>query len=423
MKDIFEKIYNIPGPLGQHRKNADGYFMFPKLEGEIKPVMRFNGKEVLVWSLNNYLGLANDPEVREADAQAAKEWGMAYPMGARMMSGDSLQHLELETQLAAFESKPACYLLNYGYQGMVSIIDVLCSRYDVIVYDSESHACIMDGVFLHKSKGGKSFVFPHNDMERFAKMLRMAESYIEREGGQGGILVITEGVFGMAGDLGALDKITALKKEHQFRLLVDDAHGFGTMGATGAGTGEHLGCQDEIDVYFATFAKSMASIGAFVAGSREVVDHLRFNMRSQIFAKALPMPIVIGAMKRLELLKRGDCRKKLWEIANAMQQGLRERGLDIGNTQSCVTPVYFPGNAGVGSNIVLDMRENFGIFCSMVVYPVVPKGVLMLRIIPTAAHSLEDVERTVNVFSEIKKRVKAGIYADEVPNVNLRSQS
>ena len=421
MVDIFEKIYNIPGPLGQYRKNADGYFMFPKLEGEIKPIMRFNGKEVLVWSLNNYLGLANNPEVRETDAQAAKDWGMAYPMGARMMSGDSVNHIELENRLAAFESKPACYLLNYGYQGMVSIIDVLCSRFDVIVYDSESHACIMDGVFLHKSKGGKSFVFPHNDIERCAKMLRMAESYIEREGGKGGILVITEGVFGMAGDLGALDKIVALKKEHQFRLLVDDAHGFGTMGASGVGIGEHFGCQDEIDVYFATFAKSMATIGAFVCGTREVVDHLRFNMRSQIFAKSLPMPIVIGAMKRLELLQRGECRKKLWEIANAMQQGLRERGLDIGSTQSCVTPVYFQGNAGVGSNIVLDMRENYGIFCSVVVYPVVPKGVLMLRIIPTAAHSLDDVERTVNVFAEIKKKVEAGEYADEVPMANLRN--
>ena len=420
MKDIFEKIYNIPGPLGQYRKNADGYFMFPKLEGEIKSIMRFNGKNVLVWSLNNYLGLANDPEVREADAQAAKDWGLAYPMGARMMSGDSAYHIELENQLAEFEAKPACYLLNYGYQGMVSVIDVLCSRFDVIVYDSESHACIMDGVFLHKAKGGKSFVYPHNDIKRCDKMLRMAESYIEKEGGNGGILVITEGVFGMAGDLGALDKIAALKKDHQFRLLVDDAHGFGTMGATGSGTGEHFDCQDEVDIYFATFAKSMATIGAFVASSREVVDHLRFNMRSQIFAKALPMPIVIGALKRLELLKRGECRKKLWEIANAMQQGLREKGLDIGNTQSCVTPVYFPGEAGIGCNIVCDLRENYGIFCSMVVYPVVPKGVLMLRIIPTAAHSLDDVEQTVNVFSEIKKNLEAGKYPNEVPMVNLR---
>jgi len=420
MKDIFEKIYNIPGPLGQHRKNTDGYFMFPKLEGEINPIMRFNGKEVLVWSLNNYLGLANDPEIRAVDAQAAKDWGLAYPMGARMMSGDSVLHIELENRLALFEKKEACYLLNYGYQGMVSIIDVLCSRFDVIVYDSESHACIMDGVFLHKAKGGKCFVFPHNDIERCGKMLRMAESYIEREGGKGGILLITEGVFGMAGDLGALDKIVALKKEHQFRLLIDDAHGFGMMGATGVGTGEHFDCQDEIDVYFGTFAKSMASIGAFVAGSREVVDHLRFNMRSQIFAKALPMPIVIGAMKRLELLQQGERRIKLWLIANTLQQGLRDKGLDLGKTQSCVTPVYFQGDTGVGSNIVYDLRENYGIFCSMVVYPVVPKGVLMLRIIPTAAHSLEDVERTVNVFSEIRQKVEAGIYSSEIRMVNLR---
>lgn len=422
MKDLFDRIYDIPGPLGQYRKNADGYFMFPKLEGEIKPTMHFNGKEVLVWSLNNYLGLANDPEVREADAQAAKDWGMAYPMGARMMSGDSVHHIELENQLAAFEKKPAAYLLNYGYQGMVSIIDVLCTRFDVIVYDSESHACIMDGIFLHKAKGGKSFVFPHNDIERCAKMLRMAENHIEKEGGKGGILVITEGVFGMAGDLGAIDKIVALKKDHKFRLMIDDAHGFGTMGATGAGTSEHFNCQDEVDIYFATFAKSMASIGAFVASSREVVDHLRFNMRSQIFAKSLPMPIVIGAMKRLELLKKGECRKKLWEIANAMQKGLRENGLDIGNTESPVTPVYFPGDANMGTNIVVDLRENYNVFCSVVVYPVVPKGVLMLRIIPTAAHSLEDVERTVKVFSEIKKKLEAGGYREEMPNMNLRQK-
>lgn len=419
MIDIFDRI-NVPGPLGQYRKNADGYFMFPKLEGEIKPMMRFNGKDVLVWSLNNYLGLANDPEVREADAQAAKEWGMAYPMGARMMSGDSKYHLELENQLAEFEKKEAAYLLNYGYQGMVSIIDVMCTRFDVIVYDSESHACIMDGIFLHKSKGGKSFVFPHNDIERCEKMLKMAENHIEKEGGKGGILVITEGVFGMAGDMGALDKIVALKKNHNFRLMIDDAHGFGTMGATGAGASEHFNCQDDVDIYFATFAKSMASIGAFVASTREVVDHLRFNMRSQIFAKSLPMPIVIGAMKRLELLKRGECRKKLWEIVEAMQKGLREKGLDLGNTESPVTPVYFPGDANMGTNIVYDLRENYGVFCSVVVYPVVPKGVLMLRIIPTAAHSLEDVERTINVFSEIKKKLEAGDYRGEMPVMNLR---
>ncbi|MDR2915770.1 MAG: pyridoxal phosphate-dependent aminotransferase family protein [Tannerella sp.] len=419
MIDIFDRI-NVPGPLGQYRKNADGYFMFPKLEGEIKPMMRFNGKDVLVWSLNNYLGLANDPEVREADAQAAKDWGMAYPMGARMMSGDSVHHIELENQLAEFEKKPACYLLNYGYQGMVSIIDVMCTRFDVIVYDSESHACIMDGIFLHKAKGGKSFVFPHNDIERCEKMLNMAENHIEKEGGKGGILVITEGVFGMAGDMGALDKIVALKKNHNFRLMIDDAHGFGTMGETGAGTSEHFKCQDEVDIYFATFAKSMASIGAFVASTREVVDHLRFNMRSQIFAKSLPMPIVIGAMKRLEMLKRGECRKKLWEIANALQKGLREKGLDLGSTQSPVTPVYFPGDPNMGTNIVYDLRENYGVFCSVVVYPVIPKGVLMLRVIPTAAHSLEDVERTVNVFGEIKKKLEAGDYRGEMPMMNLR---
>jgi glycine C-acetyltransferase len=422
MKDIFERIHETPGPLGQYQGNADGYFMFPKLEGEIKPTMHFNGKDVLVWSLNNYLGLANHPEVRKVDADAAKEWGMAYPMGARMMSGDSANHIKLEKQLAEFEKKEAAYLLNYGYQGMVSIIDVLCSRFDVIVYDSEAHACIMDGIFLHKAKGGKSFVYPHNDIERCSKMIRMARSYIEKEGGKGGILVITEGVFGMAGDLGALNKITALKKEHNFRLFIDDAHGFGTMGKTGAGTSEHFDCQDGVDIYFATFAKSMASIGAFVASSRVVVDHLRFNMRSQIFAKSLPMPLVIGAMKRLELLKHGELRDKLRTVVAAMQKGLRENGLDIGKTESPVTPVYFPGDANMGTNVVYDLRENYNIFCSVVAYPVVPKGVIMLRIIPTAAHSLEDVERTVNVFKDVKTKLEQGYYNHEMPNMNLTNK-
>ena len=426
MKDIFEIIKAIPGPLGQYQGNADGYFMFPKLEGEINPIMRFNGKEVLTWSLNNYLGLANHPEVRKADAEAAARFGMAYPMGARMMSGDSIYHKKLEQDLADFVHKPAGYVVNFGYQAMVSIIDVLCSRFDVIVYDSESHACIMDGIFLHKSKGGKSFVYPHNDMERCDKMLTMAENYIERNGygDKGGILVITEGVFGMAGDLGTLDKITALKKTHNFRLLIDDAHGFGTMGETGAGTGEHLHCQDQVDVYFATFAKSMAGIGAFVASEREIVDHLRFNMRSQIFAKSLPMPMVFGAMKRLELLKNcPELRQQLWTIAHALQDGLRAKGFDLGHTQSPVTPVFLQGGIAEGSNIVVDLRENYNIFCSIVVYPVVPKGVIMLRIIPTAAHTLEHVERTIKVFSEVKDKLAASYYNRPIPNMNLINKS
>lgn len=420
MKDIFETISAMPGPLGQYQGNADGYFMFPKLEGEINPIMTFNGKQVLNWSLNNYLGLANHPEVRKTDAEAAAKWGLAYPMGARMMSGDTALHKQLERELADFEKKEAAYLLNFGYQGMVSIIDVLCNRFDVIVYDSECHACIMDGIFLHKAKGGKSFVFPHNHIDHCDKMLTMAEKYIEREGGKGGILVITEGVFGMAGDLGALDKIVALKKTHSFRMMIDDAHGFGTMGATGAGTSEHFHCMDEVDVYFSTFAKSMAGVGAFVASRQDIVDHLRFNMRSQIFAKSLMMPMVVGAMKRLEMLRTmPELREQLWLVANTLQKGLRERGFDLGNTESCVTPVFLQGGVNEGTNVVVDLRENYNIFCSIVAYPVVPKGVIMLRVIPTAAHTLEHVERTIEVFSEVKDKLAAGFYDHEMPNMNL----
>ncbi|MDR2971109.1 MAG: pyridoxal phosphate-dependent aminotransferase family protein [Bacteroidales bacterium] len=415
MKDIFQRIKETPGPLGQYQELADGYFMFPKLEGEINSIMKFNGKDVLTWSLNNYLGLANHPEVREADAQAAKDFGMAYPMGARMMSGDSIFHKKLEQQLADFIGKPAGYLLNYGYQGMISIIDVLTTRRDVIVYDSESHACILDGLRLSFAK---RFVFQHNDMDSLRKQLNHALPVAELNGG--GILVITEGVFGMAGDLGKLDKIVELKKEFPFRLLVDDAHGFGTMGKTGAGVAEHFNCSELVDLYFGTFAKSMAGIGGFVVSEKEIIDHLRFNMRSQIFAKSLPMPMVIGGLKRLELLKNNkELREKLWTIVNALQKGLKEKGFNIGKTESPVTPVYFEGGPDEGTNVVVDLRENYGIFCSIVVYPVIPKGLLMLRLIPTAVHTLADVERTIKVFSDVKEKLAQGFYNKPIPNRNL----
>jgi glycine C-acetyltransferase len=410
--DILNKIKSNKGPLGQYQKDAHGYFIFPKLEGELGPYMKFRGKEVLVWSLNNYIGLGNHPEVRKADAEAAKEYGLAYPMGARMMSGQTNKHEQLEAQLAEFVSKEDSFLLNYGYQGMVSIIDSIVDRKDVIVYDSESHACIMDGVFLHKAKGGKSFVFPHNDMERCDKMLCFATKRIEETGG--GILLITEGVFGMAGDLGNLKDIVELKKKYNFRLLVDDAHGFGTMGATGAGAGEHFGVQNEIDIYFSTFAKSMAGIGAFVAGDEEVIDFLRYNMRSQTFAKSLPMPMVIGAMKRLELLKnKPELRENLWKIVKKLQNGLKEKGFNLGDTESPVTPVFLEGNVPEATNIVLDLRENFNIFCSIVVYPVVPKGTILVRIIPTAVHTEEDVDITIEAFSKVQEKLKTGKYAAE----------
>ncbi|GAC1306725.1 MAG: aminotransferase class I/II-fold pyridoxal phosphate-dependent enzyme [Mucilaginibacter sp.] len=394
------------GPLGQHQKWSHGYFSYPKLEGEIGPHMQFNGEEHLVWSLNNYLGLANHPEVRKADAEAAADYGMAYPMGARMMSGNSEHHEELESDLASFVGKEDAYLLNYGYQGMLSIIDSLADRNDVIVYDAESHACIIDGLRLHM---GKRFVYQHNDLESCEKQLVRASRLTKQTGG--GILLITEGVFGMSGAQGKLKEIVKLKEKFNFRMLVDDAHGFGTMGATGAGTHEAQDCVDGVDVYFGTFAKSMAGIGGFVASTKEVVDYLRYNMRSQIFAKALPMPMVIGLKKRFELLKsKPELREKLWEITRALQNGLRERGFNLGVTDTMVTPVVLEGDLYEATSLTRDLRENYGIFCSIVIYPVIPKGLIVLRLIPTAAHSFEDVQRTLDAYSEMADKLKAGHY-------------
>jgi glycine C-acetyltransferase len=407
--DLFDKITkSLGGPIGQHQKWSHGYFSFPKLEGEIGPHMEFKGKEHLVWSLNNYLGLANHPEVRQADAQAAADYGMAYPMGARMMSGNSIHHEELEDGLAKFVGKQSAFLLNYGYQGMVSIIDALVDRNDVIVYDAESHACIIDGVRLHM---GKRFVYQHNDIESCEKQLERATRLTEQTGG--GILLITEGVFGMSGAQGKLKQVAELKKKFNFRLLVDDAHGFGTMGKTGAGTHEEQDCLDEVDVYFATFAKSMAGIGAFVAADQDIIHYLRYNMRSQTFAKALPMPMVLGLKKRFEMLKsQPELREKLWQIANALQAGLRERGFDLGASNTMVTPVFLKGDLYEATALTRDLRENYGIFCSIVVYPVIPKGLIVLRLIPTAAHSLDDVQRTLDAYSAIGEKLKAGYYKE-----------
>lgn len=410
MPDIFERLLKNYGPIGQHRERAHGYFAFPKLEGPIGSRMIFRGKEMIVWSLNNYLGLANHPEVRKADADGAREYGLALPMGARMMSGNSNLHEQLEQELAAFERKEDAALLNYGYQGMVSIIDLLCGRHDVIVYDAESHACIIDGIRLHP---GHRYVFKHNDVADFEKQLQRAGQLIEKQAA-GGILVITEGVFGMAGDQGRLKEITALKDKYQFRLLVDDAHGFGTLGKTGAGAGEEQDVQDKIDLYFSTFAKSMASIGAFVAGDRDIIDYIRYNIRSQIFAKSLPMPVVVGNLKRLELLRtQPQLKDKLWENALKLQNGLKERGFDIGKTDSVVTPVYMKGDVPEATAMVTDLREHYGIFCSIVVYPVIPKGHIIYRLIPTAAHSDDDIQRTLKAFSETKQKLDAGAYKVE----------
>jgi len=396
------------GPLGQHQKWSHGYFSFPKLEGSIAPHMNFRGKEHLVWSLNNYLGLANHPEVREADERGAAEFGMAYPMGARMMSGNSNYHEQLENELAAFVGKPDAFLLNFGYQGMLSIIDCLVDRNDVIVYDGESHACIIDGLRLHL---GKRFVYKHNDIESARKQLERATKLVEQSGG--GILVITEGVFGMSGAQGKLKELIDLKKDFDFRLLIDDAHGFGTMGPTGAGTHEEQNCIEGVDIYFATFAKSMAGIGAFVASTEEMTNFFRYNMRSQTFAKALPMPMVIGLLKRLELLKNNpELREKLWHIATSLQKGLRERGFDLGITNTMVTPVFLKGELVDATALTMDLRENYGIFCSIVVYPVIPKGLIELRLIPTAMHTIDDVNRTLEAFSEVADKLKSGYYND-----------
>lgn len=406
VKDLFQRIKDNKGPLGKWADQAEGYFVFPKLQGKLGPRMMFKGKEVLNWSINDYLGLATHPEVMQADADAAKEFGAAYPMGARMMSGHTDWHEKLQDELAEFVNKEAAYLLNFGYQGMVSTIDALVSKNDVIVYDVDSHACIIDGVRLHF---GKRFTYQHNDVASLEKNLQRATKLAEQQ--NGGILVITEGVFGMRGQQGKLKEIVALKEKYNFRLLVDDAHGFGTLGKTGAGAGEEQGCQDGIDVYFSTFAKSMASIGAFIAGDKDIIDYLKYNLRSQMFAKSLPMILVKGALKRLELLRNNpSLKERLWSNVDRLQNGLKERGFNIGDTNTCVTPVYLEGSIPEAMVMVHDLRENYGIFLSIVVYPVIPKGIILLRVIPTASHTFEDVDQTLSAFEAIRQKLKDGTY-------------
>lgn len=404
--DLFDRLKNNPGPLGKYAADSEGYFIFPKLEGELGGRMKFQGKECVVWSVNNYLGLGNHPEVRKTDAEAAAKWGLAYPMGSRMMTGNSDMHDQLEDELATFVQKEAALLVNFGYQGIMSAIDCVLTRRDVVVYDSESHACIVDAVRMHL---GKRFAFAHNDIENLEKHLSRAEKIVERT--KGSILVISEGVFGMRGDQGKLKEIIELKEKYNFRLLVDDAHGFGTLGANGEGAGVEQGIQDGIDIYFSTFAKSMASVGGFLAADKEIIQFLKYNMRSQIFAKSLPMPIVEGVIKRFAMMRNDKSfKERLWTIVNTLQNGLKERGLDIGSTNSCVTPVYMYGGVAEAQQLVFDLRENYRIFCSIVVYPVIPKGMILLRLIPTAAHTLQDVEDTLNAFTEVAAKLKAGAY-------------
>ncbi len=408
MKDLFKRIYKDKGPLGKWADQAEGYFAFPKLEGPISNHMQFGGKEVITWSINDYLGLANHPDVIKADAEAAAQYGMAYPMGARMMSGHTKYHEQLEQECAAFVDKEAAYLVNFGYQGMVSAIDALVTKNDVIVYDMDTHACIIDGVRLH---AGKRFVYRHNDMESFETNLKRATKMATAN--NGGILVISEGVFGMRGEQGRLKEIVALKEKYNFRLLVDDAHGFGTLGEHGRGTGFEQGVQDGIDVYFATFAKSMAGIGAFFAGDKDVIQYLQYNMRSQVFAKSLPMPMVKGALKRLDMIRKSpELKNKLWDITNALQGGLKEAGFDLGSTQTCITPVYLKGEVPEAMVLVKDLRETHSVFCSIVVYPVIPKGIMILRLIPTASHTIDDVNKTIKAFTAIREKLEDGTYRE-----------
>jgi glycine C-acetyltransferase len=417
VKDLFERIQKNKGPLGKWASQAEGYYVFPKLEGELGPRMKFQGKDILNWSLNDYLGLANHPEVRKADTDAAIEYGAAYPMGARMMSGHTNYHEQLEQELADFVMKESAYLLNFGYQGIMSTIDALVTRNDVIVYDVDAHACIIDGVRLHS---GKRFTYRHNDVESMEKNLERATKLAETTGG--GILFITEGVFGMRGQQGKLKEVVAMKKKYNFRLLVDDAHGFGTLGKTGAGAGEEQGVQEDIDIYFSTFAKSMANIGAFVAADKEIIDYLKYNLRSQMFAKALPMIQTVGSLKRLELLRNSpEIKDKLWVNVNALQNGLKEKGFNIGDTNTCITPVYLEGSIPEAMVMVNDLRENYGIFLSIVVYPVIPKGIILLRMIPTASHTLADVEETLTAFEAIREKLENGTYKEiaEKTTVNL----
>ncbi|MDP5120671.1 MAG: pyridoxal phosphate-dependent aminotransferase family protein [Spirosomaceae bacterium] len=413
--DIFDKVLNNLGPIGSQAHYSHHYYSFPKLSGELGPYMTFQGKKMLNWSLNNYLGIANHPEVRQADNEAVAEYGLAYPMGARMMTGNTDKHEEFERKLAEWVGQEDSFVLNYGYQGVMSVVEAMVDPKDIIVYDAESHACLIDGVRLHRAKGGKSYTFVHNDMESLEKNLIRATKLADAQGG--GILVVTEGVFGMSGVVGSLDKVVALKEKYTFRILVDDAHGLGTMGKTGSGVPEHFGVQDGIDLHFSTFAKSMAMIGGFVAGSKEIVMYLKYNLRSQTYAKALPMPFVVSGLKRMELIRNNpQFKDQLWTIVNALQEGFKKRGFDIGRTESCVTPVFLNGDYDLPTvtNLIKDLRENMGVFCSVIVYPVVPKGVIILRIIPTASHTLEDVEHTMVCFEQVQKKLKDGEYAPKV---------
>ena len=398
--DLFDKLETRPSPLGEFTSNGYGYYTFPKLDGPIGPEMKFNGKDVVVWSVNDYLSVGNHPRIREVDKNAAEKYGLSAPMGARLMTGNSDEHEALERELADFIHKPKALLLNYGYQGIMSVIHSLVDRNDFLIYDELSHACIVDGKQLAMAE--KS-VFKHNDMESLEKQLKRASKKLKPNSS---ILVVTEGVFGMTGDLGKLKEIIALKEKYPFRLLVDDAHGFGTLGHDGSGAGTQLGCHDGIDIYFGTFAKAVALIGAFVAAEPRVIEFLKANTRSQIFAKSLPMPIVVSARERIKLIRKNpQWREQLWENTKKLRSGLVELGYNVLPSESPVTPVLTEGSTDLAQTIMREMREEHGVFVSGVAYPVVPKGVVLLRLIPMAGHTDAHIEKTLKAFEAIKPLV------------------
>lgn len=400
--DLFDKLENRPSPLGPFTSAGYGYYTFPKLEGPLGPEMKFNGKDMVVWSINDYLGVGSNEKIKQIDAEATAKYSLSAPMGARLMTGNSDEHEALEKELAAFVHKEDAQLLNFGYQGIMSVIHALVDRNDYLIYDELSHACIVDGKQL--AMADKS-VFKHNDIESFKKQLYRAAA---KKKDNSSILVVTEGVFGMTGDLGILPEIIKLKEEVPFRLLVDDAHGFGTLGHDGSGTGTQLECQDGIDVYFGTFAKAVALVGAFVASEPRVIQFLKANVRSQIFAKSLPMPIVATARERLKMIRQHpEWREKLWSNTLKLREGLIKIGYNVLPSESPVTPVLTQGSTDLCQDIMRIMREEHGIFVSGVAYPVVPKGVVLIRLIPTAAHNDEHIEKTLTAFEAIKGFVEA----------------
>lgn len=395
--DLFDKLQGRPGPLGEFTSDGYGYYTFPRLEGPLGPVMKFNGKDVVVWSINDYLGIGGREDVRKFDGEMAARHGLSTPMGARLMTGNTTQHEKLEEELADFVHKPSALLLNYGYQGIMSVIHALVDRNDFLIYDELSHACIVDGKQLAMAE---KFVYKHNDIESLEKQLERAHRKAKPDSS---ILVVTEGAFGMTGDLGNLEEIVALKDKYPFRLLVDDAHGVGTMGEDGSGTGTHLGCHEGIDIYFGTFAKAFALIGAFVATEERVKEFLKANVRSQIFAKSVPLPIVESVRKRLKMIRNNpEWRDQLWENTKKLRQGLIDIGYNVMPAECPVTPVLTKGSTEVCQDIMRKLREDHGIFVSGVAYPVVPKGTVLIRLIPTAAHNDEHIKKTLKGFRAIK---------------------